>query len=159
MTTTTARQAATAVTTPYALRALADHIDNHNLPAPYEIEIGHGITLWLAREGLAGWLAAGIHIANIRHEPLANVPGYVRHVADATLDGSCVRLELKWLTQPTVDHEFCRGDEGDCEVVLCFCEQDQPCHGCQPRGCPHVGEILCDDHRGECVDCRTGSAS
>lgn len=49
------------------------------------------------------------------------------------------------------DHAVCQ-HEG-CDLVLCRCPWATACLGTVDAGCGHTGG-LCDEHRGDCVDCR-----
>lgn len=144
-TTTIDRDAAvTRATTPYALSGLANHLLDFDLPAPETIELRRGhVRVWVLAQHAAAWKARA-DVVDARHELRSN---HHVHVVDAVLHGSCVRVQLRWIS--FVDHHDCEG----CGAALCACRTDERCEGRVEHACRH-GMNLCPDCQGQCVDCR-----
>lgn len=172
MSTSTARaDALVAATVPYALTGLGNHILDHELPSPLDVEVpGRGgafITIWLRPDETDPWLTAGITIDGQTHE---SIGGRTRHQAYGILDGSCLRVRLIWHTpdeitvRPTLtavpvmvcDHIACQ--DPDCDRTLCYCLAPQPCEGTVNAGCDHFAEFFCENHRDHCTECQVAAA-
>lgn len=167
MTTTARQDALVAATVPYALTGLGNHILDHQLPSPLDVEVpGRGgafITIWLRPEDTEAWSTAGITLDAATHE---SISGRTRHQAYGVLDGSCLRVRLMWHTPDEIvvrpaltavpvmvcDHIACQGP--DCDKTLCYCLAPQPCEGTVNAGCDHFAEFYCESCRDRCSECR-----
>jgi hypothetical protein len=78
-----------------------------------------------------------LHVDEISYE-IPTVPPSLRAVA---LDWSRAAVG--------VDHAKCAND--DCDNIICL--DLLLCPGTVEQACPHH-ELLCDEHRSDCVDCR-----
>src|SRR4051812_1546344 len=59
-------------------------------------------------------------------------------------------------TPPALDHLRCVND--DCDTLLCYCNQPDPCRGAISSACSHATPV-CDDHRtSDCTECSIDAA-
>jgi hypothetical protein len=131
--------------TPYALAGLVSHLLDFGLPAPETIEVRRGhVRLWITQQAAVAWKAHADVDAS-RHEPKFD---HHLHIVDAVLHGSCVKVQLRWIT--FIDHHDCES----CDAGLCACRDvDGPCEGRVEHACRH-GQNLCEDCQGQCSACR-----
>lgn len=161
MSATTHLDAAVAATMPMALRHLADHITDHQLPSPAYVEVPGAlvgeatipeVTVVLDQPRMAAWVAS----LDTADEAVIS-----SHAGGAWYDvhgvANCIRVRLSWFVPASpadveVDHETCRGG---CGQTLCYCRgrEHRPCSGAIEPGCHH-GEYLCHEcMTGGCTDC------
>jgi hypothetical protein len=145
---TPTEDAVTRATTPFALSGVAHYLLDHDLPAPETIEVRRGrVRLWIQMQHVAAWKAHA-DVEALSDDLRGN---HHLHIVDAVLHGSCVKVQLRWIT--FVDHQFCNGDGGACGRLLCYCRDvDERCESTVEPRCPHAG-WLCDDHVEECTEC------
>jgi hypothetical protein len=150
--------AVTAATLPFALSGIANHLLDHHIPAPETIEVRRGRVVIWAHMGHAAVWKRHADVGTVRHEQRGTgSAAHHLHVADLVLHGSCVVVELRWIT--FTDHQVCGGDDGTCGARLCACRDlDTVCPGHVEHACRH-GHDLCPEHQGQCDECRRGLAA
>jgi hypothetical protein len=130
-TTQSQRDALTAATVPYALTSLGNHILDHELPAPWHIDVEgrssqgqHPLTVWLDPEQAEAWTTTGIDVTDPEATRITAI-NRVMHEVCGILHGSCLRVRVLWHTDP----------EPTCDCLRPPTEQDE--HGdIHDRDCP-----------------------
>ena len=132
-------EAVALATMPYALCGLGEHMIDHALPSPSDVEANsHGVRVWLDPDHVPAWRAT-TDTVSLSRKPTEGP--WDSHTCEAVLHGSCVRVTFRWITLwPVCEHPECS------DFVAPTDSQTYP------AGCTH-GRDLCAMHKLHCGDC------